>query len=165
MEDIVKKVDDLVDFLVKENLPCFVTVVLENNEQKTTYYSNGFYSYKLKNDFICKHNYLHNGKRNTEKKELAVFSIENEKKVKKEIDKFTLFCSLHYIPCFLTVAKENDKKKTEYITDFILPRLCGKRLTEDKIKDHILISKGFDVKKNHTIKKFSYKNEVIKLGD
>ena len=94
----------------------------------------------------------------SEKKSTEVFDKkeEFEKHCQKLLDELMLQCSLYKIPCFFTACVGNTPDKSEYIhaedegnARYINDAVCaGSRdihLTDDQIKKHLCVVRGFDV--------------------
>lgn len=86
---------------------------------------------------------------------------EFEKYCRKHLDELMLQCSLRKIPCFFTACVGNEADKSVYIhtedegnARYINDAVCaGSRnihLTDDQIKKHLCVVRGFDVVPSRT---------------
>lgn len=71
---------------------------------------------------------------------------EFEEEVKPIIMQLLSITAARDMPCFVTVAVENTDKKTTYESTAVTPASINIELTDDKIKDHMLIRNGFGIK-------------------
>lgn len=54
-------------------------------------------------------------------------------------------CQEYRLPMFVSVAVANTPKKTEYVRQVYTAQSHDLKLTDDEIRRHVLISRGFDV--------------------
>ena len=54
-------------------------------------------------------------------------------------------CELYQIPFYFTACVEDNGEESVYITDAAFQEQTGVKLTDDRLKKHLLVGCGFDV--------------------
>lgn len=86
--------------------------------------------------------------KNSNEKEVTLFNKEEEYKeiIAPLVKDLVSTCAAHDIPMFVTAAYVNTERRTTYDTAAVIPGSIKTVLSEDKIRDHILVHNGFEVK-------------------
>ena len=68
---------------------------------------------------------------------------EQEKALQEKMEAVLDYCRMAEIPVFLSAAVSNDERGTEYLNMFYGAKTNSISLTDDQIRNHILVADGF----------------------
>lgn len=78
-----------------------------------------------------------------------------KKKVEPLVNEITKLCVLEGLPIFIAAPVTNTEKETSYVYDGIFTGSMQINLTDDKLEDFIMVTRGAEVKSLVAINEFS----------